>query len=106
MSVDDLIEVAAERAVMRLAAELTRPELVSQRTVLAVVGLPAIDFLEDARAGRFASRKVRRLVFARTVDVLAWIERHPVAPSTAAAKVAGDEEARVFSKYGARRVGR
>ena len=68
---DDLLTERIDAAVSARAAELRRPELVSQRTVAAVVGLPAADFLRLSRAGAWPSTKERRLVVARTADVLA-----------------------------------
>jgi hypothetical protein len=98
-------EEALRRLIRAIAREeAARPEHVTQRTVLAVVGLPAIDFLEDARAGAFPSWKVRRLVFAKTVDVVAYLKSHPTKPRDVAAGNGKDAEAAIFAKYGARRV--
>lgn len=104
-SLDAALRAAVTVEVARMVADLARPELVSQRTVLAVVGLPAVDYLEDARAGAFPSWKVRRLVMARTVDVVAYVQAHPAKPRSVASNDAGDAEASTFARFGARRVG-
>jgi hypothetical protein len=97
---------AADASVGRKLAELQRPELVSQRTVLAVVGMGRRDYMDHCRAGDWPSYCDRRLRYSRTADVLAWLQAHPAKPDTAA-KVASndnDAEAAIFAKYGARRV--
>jgi len=105
-TLDEAVAEFVTAAVQSRADEMCRPELVNQRSVARIVGLPAVDFLEDARAGAFESWKVRRLVFARTADVLAWIRKHPAKPRMVAANDAGDAEAEAFARYGARRVSR
>jgi hypothetical protein len=100
-SLDDHLRLAAERAVEAAAERLARPTFVSQRTVLAVVGLPARDFLRGARAGAFASSKARRLILARTDDVVAYVDAHHVEPHVAPAN---DFDA-ALARIGARRVG-
>jgi hypothetical protein len=82
--------------------ELARPVYVSQRTVEAVAGLPRRDFLRLARAGAFPSTRERRLVLARTEDVLAYVA---LKLATGKAPAANDDaEAIAFSRVGARRV--
>jgi hypothetical protein len=67
-----------DRYIRRVATQVTaHPTHVSQRTCTAVCGVPKEDFLEAARRGDFPSCKVRRLVLAKTADVVAWIESHP-----------------------------
>jgi hypothetical protein len=85
-----------------LAEDRARPELVHQRNVEAVVGLPARDYLRLARAGAFACVKDRRLVIARTDDVLAVFERRMAVPGP---NDTADAEARALSRVGGRRVG-
>ncbi len=74
---------ALEAEVARLVrAELDtlRPALVSQRTVEAVVGLPRRDYLRCALAGAFpsfASPENKRLVLAKSADVIAHLLAHP-----------------------------
>jgi hypothetical protein len=101
-------EAELEALMRKVAHEEARPILVNQRTVLAVVGLPAGAFLTAARAGAFQSSKLRRLVFAKTADVVAYVEAHPVTPRIKQVAVASgdDEEARLLARVGARRVAR
>jgi hypothetical protein len=108
VSLDAVLTAAVLAEVARRVAELRRPELVTQRTVEAVLGMPAVDFLEDARAGAFPSWKIRRLVFAKTIDVVAYVTAHPAKPRRAAnvASNNNDAEARAFARVGARRVAR
>lgn len=65
-------------------AVTARPALVHQRNVEHVVGLPGREFLRLARDGAFASTKEKRLVLAKTEDVLAFFEsrmrERPTAP--------------------------
>jgi hypothetical protein len=98
---DALLAAHVETALRLAASDLARPLYVTQRSVETMLGLPAVDFLEDARSGAFPSWKVRRLVFAKTLDVAAYIEGHgrPVAS-------AGDDEAdrADLARIGGRRV--
>jgi hypothetical protein len=99
-------QILDEDDVRRIAREeRARPELVHQRTVESVVGLPPRDFLSAAHAGRFPFTKERRLILARTVDVLAYFEerlqRRP--PAVAVANDASAED-RALARVGARRV--
>lgn len=68
------------------------PELVSQASSLAVLGLPPRRFLEIVRSPRFAGRVLRdgRLRLVRRVDLLEHLERETEA---AAADNDGDEQA-------------
>ena len=78
------------------------PALLSQRTCERWASVPAADFLDAARDGAFPSSKVKRIVYAKTADVVAWIEGHR---RTAPANDAGDEMAECLAAAGARRVG-
>jgi hypothetical protein len=62
--------------------EIARPLLISQRNVEQVIGLPRRDYLRLARAGEFPSCRERRLVLARTADVLAVFEKRIAVQST------------------------
>jgi hypothetical protein len=70
-TIDTLLAEQIDAAVTRRAAELQRPELVTQRTCEAVIGIPAGDYLRLSRAGAWPTARERRLVVARTADVLA-----------------------------------
>jgi hypothetical protein len=94
------LEAAADASVQKRAAELRRPVFVNQRTIENVVGMAAVDFLEHARLGAFPSWKERRVVYARTADVVAFIEAHPVVPKTETET----GEAAVLAMVGARRL--
>jgi hypothetical protein len=76
---------------------------VHQRNVEAVIGLPRRDYLDAAHSRKFPSTKERRLIVARTVDVLAYFEQRIALRERAAANDA-DPEAIAFAKVGARRV--
>jgi len=97
---DELLEKRI-REIMR--GLLPRPELVHQRSVEAVVGVPRRQYLADARARCFGSMKEGRLVIARTECVVAYYQtRIRLAESQTPAN-AQDAEARDWSKVGARR---
>jgi hypothetical protein len=91
------------RAIAR--AESVRPAFVNQRNVETVVGLPRRDYLRLGRAGAFPTTKERRLVIARTVDVLAAFELRLQGREQPVANDA-DAEAIALAKVGARRVSR
>jgi hypothetical protein len=97
---------ALDARIREIASEVAaRPEYVTQRNVKAVVGVEGREFLRLARDEAFPSTKDRRLVIARTVDVLEYYElRLRLARSTPAANDA-NAEAIAFSRVGARRVG-
>jgi hypothetical protein len=98
-----VIDLLALEALVRRVAreEATRPEFVSQRTVLAVVGaIEPRDYLRMAREGRFPSRKERRLVVAKTQDV---VDALSAAPAAATTRRTAPEFA--HSRSGLRRVG-
>jgi hypothetical protein len=80
--------------------EVARPIYVSQRTVERVVGVPRRDFLRLARDGAFPSTKEKRLVVARTVDVLRYIETR----LTLRARPANVTKIDALGRVGARRV--
>ena len=69
-----------------------------------MIGIPRLDFLREAKKRRFASTKERRLIIARTDDVITWLEQRlsqvtptpPVSPS--------DPETISLARVGARRV--
>lgn len=98
---DETALAALVREIVR--AEIARPEYVSQRTVEAVVGLPRRDYLRLARAGEFSTMRERRLVVARTSDVIAYLERRL---TIAAAKPANTEQSSRMAAAGWRRVSR
>ncbi len=105
---DPLVGLLDARIEARIESALVaarRPAFVHQRIVEMVTGLPADDFLEHGRDGAFTTWKVRRLVFARTDDVIAFIEAHPVT-SHAANDSTPDVESQVLARVGARRVAR
>ncbi|MGO9833697.1 MAG: hypothetical protein ACLP1X_05730 [Polyangiaceae bacterium] len=104
LDLDSLICERIAAAVRAAAVELQRPELVSQKTVLAVIGMNRRDYLDHCRAGDWPSYADRRFRYSRTVDVVAWLQAHPVAPRRTAANDSASEEARAFARYGARRV--
>lgn len=81
-----------------------RPEYVSQRTVLAVVGIEPRDYLHHARNGAFPSAKVRRVVLARTTDVIAWLDGRVRRARVKPAKALSPRDA-ALARVGARRVG-
>jgi hypothetical protein len=100
------VAVLDEADVRRIAAEvLARPAFVHQRNCAAVVGVPPRQYLRDARAKAFPSTKERRLVLARTAEVLAYYELR-LSVKTAPAQNDHDAEATAFSRVGARRVSR
>jgi hypothetical protein len=99
---DELLQRLVADAVGQHAEELARPEYVHQRSVERVVGVPSSAFLAAARAGAFASSKRQRLVYARRVDVVAWLEAS--ARPSAANDVATPDEARALARVGARRI--
>ncbi len=97
-------QVLDEQDVRRIAREeAARPVLVTQRSVEGVCGLPRRDYLRLARAGAWPTTRERRLVVARTVDVLAYVEERLVLRD-AKPQNDSDPEAVAFSKVGARRV--
>jgi DNA polymerase III alpha subunit len=104
IGLDALLAEAAARAVEARIAELQRPLVVTQRTVEGVVGLPRRDFLRLARAGAFASTRERRLVLARTADVIAYVERHLAQHVHHDAPANDATEASVLARVGARRI--
>ena len=79
------------------------PTFVTQRNVEAVIGYPKRDYLRDARDGLFPSTKQRRLIVARTEDVIAFFEARM---RTARALPANDAtpETKALARVGARRV--
>jgi hypothetical protein len=98
VDVDALQELV--RALVR--DEVARPLLVNQRTVASIVGLDAREYLRLARAGAFPSTRERRLIVARTSDVVCVFESRM---RTLAANDSG-AEASTFarSRSGLRRV--
>ena len=99
-------EAALERRMREIArAESARPEFVHQRIVERVVGIPGRQYLRDARDRRFATAKERRLVIARTADVL---EYYGTRIATARPTPSNDAnvETIAFARVGARRVAR
>ena len=95
---------ALEQRMRELAREeAARPALVHQRSVEQWVGLPAREYLRLARAGAFPSTKERRLVVARTEDVLRVFAARLAVAAGQPANAQGDEAA-TFARVGARRV--
>jgi hypothetical protein len=90
------------KAVIR--AELARPVYVSQRSVESVVGLSRRDYLRLSRCRAWPSTRERRLVVARTVDVLAYVERS-IAIRASSADNDSPEDV-VLARVGARRISR
>ncbi len=98
---DALIDERIAALMQRNADALARPLLTTQRNVESVVGIDAREFLRVARAGAFASTKERRLVVARTADVVAHFESRMRLPTSQDA----DSEAHALARVGLRRVG-
>jgi hypothetical protein len=100
-----LIDPAAFDAAVRhiVRAELERPALVHQRDVERIVGIPGRQFLRDAHEGRFPSTKERRLILARTADVVAYYAER-IAAAQAPSLNEFDAETIEFARVGARRV--
>lgn len=99
-----MIEVLAEDDVRRIAREESqRPVFVHQRNVETVIGLPRRDYLAAAKRKAFATAKERRLVIARTSDVVRWFElrlaHRDVKPANDA-----DAESIALARVGARRA--
>jgi hypothetical protein len=74
-TIDSLLDERIDAAVRRHAADLRRPEFVHQRDVEAVCGLPRRTYLALARSGAIPSTKMNRLVIARTIDVVTYVEQ-------------------------------
>jgi hypothetical protein len=91
-----------ERMVLEALAKL-RPQLVHQRSVEHVVGIPRRQYLADAAARHFPTTKQRRLIVARTADVVGFyeqrIELRDVKPVNDS-----DPEAIALARVGARRI--
>lgn len=106
VSLDALLREVVAAAVHEEAARLARPLYVTQRTSLAIVGLPPRDFLRLALEGRFPSTKEKRLVLARTEDVVRYVDAHrrEVRPANDYGEEQDDLDASL-AKVGARRVG-
>jgi len=100
-SLDALLAERVAAEVDRRAADLRRPELVTQRSVMAVCGMPAREFLRHCRAGHWPSWADRRLRYARTADVVTWVQAHPTPWRGAKGE---DGEGRALRRVGARRV--
>lgn len=93
-----------EADVRRIARdELQRPIYVTQRTVEAITSLPRRDYLRLSRAGAWPSTTERRLVIARTSDVIDYVERRLACRGGSAANDA-DAETIALGLVGARRV--
>jgi hypothetical protein len=101
--IDETALASLVREIVR--AETARPEFLSQRSVEAVVGLPRRDYLRLAREGAYTTTRERRLVIARTADVVAFVEQR-IALREAEPENDHDAEAIAFSRVGARRVSR
>lgn len=100
------VQVLDEEDVRRVVREELRlPAFVHQRNVERTLGLPGRDYLVAARASAFPSVKERRLVIARTDDVLRWIDRR-LAPRGAKPAIDADAETVSLARVGARRLAR
>jgi hypothetical protein len=70
-----MIDVAAlDQRIREIVRDEARPLYVSQRNSAAVLGIDARAYLSAARSGAFPSTKIRRVVTARTADVVAWLD--------------------------------
>jgi hypothetical protein len=103
VSLDAALTAAVFAEVQRQIADLRRPELVTQRTVAAVVGMPERDYLRHVRARDWPSWADRRLRYSRTDDVVAWIAAHPVTSGATVRALRGTSEF-ARSRSGLRRV--
>jgi len=92
---DDMRRIAREEA--------QRPPFVHQRNCECILGLPRCEYLIAARGKKFPSAKERRLVLARTSDVIAWLELR-LQTSRGQASNDSDAETVTLSRVGARRV--
>jgi len=97
------IEAIARRVAREEAA---RPLYVHQRTVEAVVGLPRRDYIAAAHAGRFPFVKERRMLVARTSDVVGYFETRLASAAPPDGESGGTPEGRALARVGARRVKR
>lgn len=87
------------RQVLREELQRPRPALVTQRTVTEIVGIPRWRYMRAAREKRFPAYVERRLVIARTKDVIAYYEGRIEASTATKA-----DEASTLARVGARRV--
>jgi hypothetical protein len=106
VTIDSLVAERIADAVQKHAAELARPELVTQRSVERVCGMPSRDYLRHCRGGAWPSWADRRLRYARTADVIAWVTAHPVGRTQAANDADVEAQAFARSRSGLRRVAR
>jgi hypothetical protein len=98
------LRVLDEADVTRIVrAELARPELVHQRNVETVIGLPRHDYLRLARAKAWPSTHEKRLVVSRTKDVVAYYESRISLREQKPVNDA-DPEAVALARVGARRI--
>jgi hypothetical protein len=102
VKLDELLEARMREIALEVK---TPPAFVHQRNVEAVVGVPRRQFLQDAKARQFPTTKQRRLVFARTADVVAFYELRLRVQASPVANDA-DAEAIALARVGARRVAR
>jgi hypothetical protein len=93
-TLDAVVADFVTSAVEARIGEIHRPELVTQRTVTAVVGMPKRDFLGHCRARDWPCWVDGRLRYAKTADVVAWIMAHPMIPLPSP----DDAEARAFAR--------
>ena len=100
------IQILDEDDVRRIAREeAQRPEFVQQRTVKAVIGVEHRDYLRDANAGKFPTRKHHRLIIAKTVDVIDYYANDGRPKAKIAVAHDADAQTIALAKVGARRVG-
>ncbi len=99
-------QILEEEDVRRIVRdEAAPPTFVHQRIVERITGIPGKQYMRDARNKAFASTKERRLVLARTLDVIAYYEQR-IALREHRPSNDHDAEAIAFERVGARRVAR
>jgi hypothetical protein len=101
-SLEAALDARVDARIQALLLAVKRPEFVHQRIVQEVTGMPGTDYLDYARAGDFPTWKVRRLVYAKSADVIAFIEAHPARPNRS--NDMSTAEADGLARVGARRV--
>ncbi|MFO0742366.1 MAG: hypothetical protein U0270_41210 [Labilithrix sp.] len=98
------LQILDEADVRRIARdEAKRPVFTHQRRVEGDLGIPPKEYLTAAHAGMFLWTKERRLIIARTADVIAWLERRITHRNVKPANDA-DGETIALGRVGARRV--
>jgi hypothetical protein len=75
---DAILALVRHEIALALNERDAAPERVSQRTVERWTSVPARVYLAAVRRGEIEASKVRRLVFAETRAVVAWVDTHRV----------------------------